>query len=215
MNKVQVNKKSMIESTLAYLDDHADVWQSIAKIVSTKTQLSQIDEEIDATAKTQEENNVTIGKTKLALKKSIAQKADILNDLVEVFAEVEGNDELARAMSDSKSTLLNMSYNNLILRVKLIIEKATANQTVLTTEYGLTKEQLTDLQNDVNRLLEIIGEPRVYQVKRSVATQTIEELFNEANDLLMNRLDKLMSIFKNRNSNFYYGYQKARIIVDY
>ncbi len=38
-------------------------------------------------------NNVTIRKTKLALKKSIAQKANILNDLVEVFAEFEGKDE--------------------------------------------------------------------------------------------------------------------------
>lgn len=215
MNKNQVNKKNMIEATLAYLDSNAALWQGIAKIVSAKTELGQVYESIESSAEAQEVARATIGKTKLSLKNIISTKADILNDLVEAFADVEGNDELARKMSDSRSTLLRLSYNDLVLRVKIIIEQALANKETLVADYGMTEEQVTGLQNDVDRLLEISGQPRIYQVKRSVATQELEGLFNQADNLLNNQLDKLISIFKNRDANFYNGYQKARILVDY
>ncbi len=161
----------MIETTLSYLDEHVSVWQSIAKMVTAKTRLSQIDEAIDAAMETQAGSKSTIGKTKVALKKAIASKADILNDLIEAYASIEGDDELARQMGDSEWQLFRLSYDELLLRVKAIIAKAEELKETLVTDYGMTEEQVTDLQNDVDRLLEISGQPRAYSVKRSVATQ--------------------------------------------
>lgn len=215
MNKNQVNKVNMVDSTLNYLDEKVSVWQSIAKIAVAKTELSQVYEFIESSAEMQEATKATIGRTKIALKRSIATKADILNDVVEAFANFEGNDELARKMSDSKSALLKLPYDELILRVKMIIEQALANKGKLVAEYGMTEAQVTDLQNDVNRLLEISDQPRAYQIKRGVATQEIDQLLAKADDLLNNQLDKLISIFKNRDVNFYNGYQKARMIMDH
>lgn len=215
MNKLQVNKDNMIDATLTYLNDNVSVWQSIAKIALAKTELSLVHESIMSSAGMQEATKATIGKTKASLKKTIATKADILNDLVEAFANFEGNDELARKMSDTKSSLLKLTYNDFILRVKVIIEHALANKAILVGEYGMTEAQVTDLQNDVNRLLEISEQPRAYQIKRAVATQEIDQLMNQADDILNNQLDKLITIFKNRDVNFYNGYQKARMIMDY
>jgi hypothetical protein len=48
-----------------------------------------------------------------------------------------------------------------------------------------------------------------------MATQEYETLFDQADDLLNQRLDNLMKIFVNRDPNFYYGYLKAQVIVDY
>jgi hypothetical protein len=61
----------------------------------------------------------------------------------------------------------------------------------------------------------INGQPREYRIKSSVATRELETLFNQAGDLLKIHLDNLMKIFVNRNPDFYNGYQKARMIVDY
>ncbi|MCF8337914.1 MAG: hypothetical protein K9I74_08020 [Bacteroidales bacterium] len=61
----------------------------------------------------------------------------------------------------------------------------------------------------------INGQPREYRIKSGVATQELDALFDQADDLLNNRLDNLMKIFVNRNPNFYNGYEKARMIVDY
>lgn len=64
-------------------------------------------------------------------------------------------------------------------------------------------------------MLALNGQPREYRIKSSVATQELETLFDQADDLLNKRLDNLMKIFVNRDPNFYNGYLKARVIVDY
>lgn len=85
----------------------------------------------------------------------------------------------------------------------------------MTTEYGLTQEQVTDAENKMDNMLALNGQPREYRIKSSVATQELETLFDQADDLLNKRLDNLMKIFVNRDPNFYNGYLKARVIVDY
>lgn len=214
MKTVQLNRKNMLDAVNSYLDENVSKWQGIARLASAKTELNQTIMAIDIAQEAQAEAQVTIGKSKLALKKAIATKADVLNDLVEAHALIEGDDELARQMGDSKSDLFRASYADFFIKVKAIIEKATQFQEVLVNDYGMTAEQVTDIQNDLNRLLEINGQPRAYEIKSSVATNEIAELLTEANDVLTNQMDKLISIFKRRDPNFYHGYQKARMIVD-
>jgi len=215
MNQTQENKKNMIDATVAYMDENAALYQSIAKIGEGKNELDLLKEGIEEAAEEQAGARSTIGKTKLALKKALAIKLDILNDLVEVKALLDGDDELARQMGDSKSALYRLPYDDFIRKGLTIIQKATGQQEALTTGYGLTQEQLTDVQAGMDNLLAINGQPREYSIKSSVATRELETLFDQADDLLNNRLDNLIKIFKNRDANFYNGYLKARMIVDY
>lgn len=46
------------------------------------------------------------------------------------------------------------------------------------------------------------------------ATKSLDQLFDHASDILENKLDKVMSIFKRRDVNFYNGYLAARVIVN-
>ncbi|MDZ7775277.1 MAG: hypothetical protein U5L09_06515 [Bacteroidales bacterium] len=127
-------------------------------------------------------------------------------------ALMDGDEELARQMGDSKSALYRLPYDDFIRKGKTIIQKATEQQEALTTDYGMTQEQLTDVQTKMDNLLAINGQPREYRIKSGVATQALETLFDQADDLLNNRLDNLMKIFVNRDPNFYNGYLQARII---
>ncbi|MGQ1890134.1 hypothetical protein ACT29H_06800 [Thermophagus sp. OGC60D27] len=204
----------MLEAVNNYLDENASKWQNIARLAAAKTELSQLIAAINSAAEAQAEAQVSYGKTKLALKKAIAAKADILNDVIEAYALTEGDDELARQMSDSRSDLYRLPYNDFYIKVRAIIDKATELQEVLVSDFGLSAEQITDVQNDLNQLLEINGLPRAYQIKSSVATSELEQLLSQASDLLYNQIDKLMSIFKHSDPGFYHGYQKARMIVD-
>ncbi|MCF8337918.1 MAG: hypothetical protein K9I74_08040 [Bacteroidales bacterium] len=54
-----------------------------------------------------------------------------------------------------------------------------------------------------------------FRLMSGVATRELETLFDQVGDLLNNRLDNLMKIFVNRDPNFYNGYEKARMIMDY
>nr|WP_321356083.1 hypothetical protein [uncultured Draconibacterium sp.] len=215
MKQIQIDRKHMLDDTLAYLDTRSTLWNSIAKIGEVKNKLTQLSLAIDTSAMQQEQSKVTLGKVKAELKRTIADKADVLNDVVEVFALMNGNEKLAEKMADSASDLYRMKYDDMQRRVKVIIDSATEHQEELIAEYGLTAEQVTDLQNDYDRLNELSGQPREYQISSAVATQTLEELFTEVNNLLENQLDNLMKVFKRRDAAFYMGYEKARMVVNH
>lgn len=214
MNQRQMNNKHMMEATLSYLDQNSAVWQSIAKIGEVKNRLGVVNLAIDEAAELQDQSAVSIGKSKLALKYIMCEKADIVNDVVEVYAIMEGNNTLADKMADTASDLFKMKNDDMVRRVKMIIAKAEKFKDILVAEYGLTEEQITDLKADLNKFLQLNGLPREYQVKSSMATQSMADLFDEAKDLLANKLDNLMKVFKRRDPNFYHGYLKARMIVD-
>jgi hypothetical protein len=215
MDQSQINRKQMIEATISYLNQKATTWQGIAKIGEVKNKLGNISLAINDAAELQSDSKVTMGKAKIALKHTISEKADIVNDIVEVYAVMNGEEKLAEEMADSASDLFKMKNDNMLRRVKLIIEKATGLQEPLAADYGLNAEQVSDLKADYDRFLVLNGQPREYQIKSSMATQNLADLFTEANDLLANQLDNLMKIFKRRDANFYHGYLKARMVVDY
>lgn len=215
MNQNQINRKHMLDATLTFLDSNSPTWQSIAKIGEVKNKLDTIRLAIDVTAAQQDESQVTVGKVKLALKRTMCEKADIVNDVVEVFAIMNGDQKLADKMADSASDLYRMKNDNMLRRVKFVIDKGLMYKDDLIAGYGLTEEQLIDLQADYDRYLEINGQPREYQIKSGMATQTLEELFSEASNLLSTQLDKLLKVFKRRDPNFYSGYEKARMVIDY
>lgn len=215
MKQTQMNRKHMIEATLTYLDEKSALWQSIAKIGEVKNKLAEVNLAIDAAADEQLKAQVNAGKMKNELKRTMSQKGDILNDVVEVYALMTGDKMLAQAMNQSASDLFKMKNDDMLRQIKRIIEAATKHQSELTDGYGLTAEQITDLQADYDRFLELNGLPREYQVKSGVATLNLEELFTDASNLLSNQLDNLMKIFKRRDPNFYAGYEKARMVVDY
>ena len=213
MNKRQENKLHMFNATLSYLEEHAIVYSGVNKIGEAKNAFKSLVSNINDEVLVQEQANSTIGMTKLSLKKQIALKADELNDLVEVYATFNGNDELARQMSDSKSDLLHLSYDKLILKASGIIEKLIELKEELIAEYGLTESDITGLQDDIDRLLELSNLPIMYQIKKRVATGNLEDLFAEADAVLNDKLDNLFKLFNRRDPSFYAGYLTARIIV--
>lgn len=214
MNKEQINRKEMHDSTLLFLDLHSEKWSPIPKVGEIKNELVRVNNDIEGIAKEQSDSQIFLGKNKTQLKNSIATKADILNDTLEVFATFAGNNALVQQMGDSAHALGRLRTEDFIRRVQLIVGKAKENMDALQNEYGVTEQQITDLQNDIDSFLDLNGMPRAYRVASVVATQDLKELFSEANNVLENKLDKIMKIFKNRDSSFYKGYLAARSVIN-
>ena len=61
---------------------------------------------------------------------------------------------------------------------------------------------------------QLIGKPRSILNTKYVALDTIDQLFDEGNALLKDKMDNMMLIFRERNPEFYNGYKRARTIVD-
>ena len=117
------------------MDTHADIWNTIPKIAEFKNKLDAINTQIEETHQAQQDAQVFLGKTKTQLKLTIAQKADMINDVVEAFAGLEGDTSLEQRMADSASALKKLRNQDFMLKIKEIIEEAESHQESL-KDYG-------------------------------------------------------------------------------
>lgn len=213
MNKTQINQKEMYDTVLSFLDSSSALWASVPKVVEFKNAFSGIVVQLNDAQYAQQEAQVYLGKNKAQLKGTVALKADILNDSIEAFALVTGKAKLANQMDSTYSELKRMRNADFIPAVTQIIAAAEENLAALTAEYGVTTGQVDDLKADLDGFLTLNGLPRAYRVASVQATKDLELLFAEARKAL-EQLDKVLTIFKRRDVNFYNGYQAARVIVD-
>ena len=214
MTSYQKDRKEMHDDVLLYLDSNADKYSSIPAIGRAKNKLTEINLKIEENQEEQDKSKVYMGKTKKQVKKIASEKGDILNDLLEDYAEENGNQELAQRMAASASDLFNADNQTFAMRIKEIVDEATKNIDVLKSEYGATDEQVEDLKMDLDHFESINNLPRSYQITSRVATSNLDELFKEANQVLEGQLDRRMKIFKKRDPNFYKGYLAAREVVN-
>lgn len=213
MNQKQMNRAEMLATTRAYLDANTPVWSSVPVINTMKTQLDNILQLISEHQDAKEASRVFLGSNKTALKKAVAEKADILNDTLAAYAAVEENAALEQKADRSYSDLYRLPNQEFI---------AVTRETILLLEehveamadYGMSPDQITDLKNAFDNYLAIHGQPRLYRVATSQATRALEDLFTQAHELLTSRLDRIMKRFKSADPNFYKGYLSARVIVD-
>ena len=178
MDKNQINRKERNEAIIIYLDTHVQKWSSISKVGEFKNEFESINSQIEESQEAQQEAKVYVGKNKKQLKKTIADKADIINDLVETFALIDNNPELESMMAASASELFMLRNEDFIVRIKEIINQAENHKKTLKKEYGLTDAQIIDLQTDMNSFQKMLGKPRAYQISSTQATQDLDYLFN-------------------------------------
>lgn len=212
MTETQIKKKEMHETVSGYLDQHAEVWNAIPKITAFKTELDDLNTAIANAAQAQLEAQVYLGKSKSQLKQVIAQKGDMINDVIEAYAGVEGNAGLEEKMSNSFSDLYRLRNQDFTVKIQEIVKEGNALKTEL-EPYGMSEGQLTDLMTDLDNFLAMNGQPRLYRIQSSQATQDLNTIFTKVSDLLETRMDKVIKMFKRRNANFYNGYLAARIII--
>lgn len=214
MKEIQFNQKEMFDAVLSYMNTTSAVWSAIPKIGSIKNEFETLITSIDDKSVDQNKAQTYLGKEKKQLKRLIAEKADILNDQVEAFALMEDKPDLALRMNQSKTELFLLKNEMFIKKIDEVLLETENNIDPLSAEYGVTAQQVSDLDTDLDNFKGLNGMPRKYQIDSVIATKDLELLFKETNDLLNDKLDKLMKIFKRRNASFYTGYLAARRIIN-
>ncbi|MCU4166721.1 hypothetical protein [Carboxylicivirga caseinilyticus] len=214
MKEIQLNKMEMFSTVLSYLNNASPKWSTIPRIGTVKNEFEALLVSINQKSKDQDKAKTYLGMEKYQLKRLIAEKADILNDQVEAFALLEDKQDLAARMNQSKSDLYKLKNIAFIDKVSEILEETANHIELLSTDFGVTTEQVSDLDGDLDNFKGLNGLPRKYQIDSVIATKDLEDLFAEASALLNDKLDKLMKIFKHRDASFYNGYLAARTIVN-
>ncbi len=95
------------------------------------------------------------------------------------------------------------------------MNKAQANENMeALAEFGVTPDVITELTSSVDDFNALIGKTRTILSQKYAALNTIEELFDEGNQILKLNLDNSMLIYRKSQTEFYQRYQSARNIID-
>lgn len=212
MDATQTNSLEMARAVKNYLDQNATHWSSIVAFATAKTETDNLIALIEAEAQKQDNANVSIGKNVLQIKRTVAEKTDILNDALEAYALVTGNKELEAMADKSFSDIYRLRNEDFKATVLNQISLVEANLATL-ADFGVTDVLVNDLKADVDLFFDLNGLPQAYRIARRQATEELGDLFSLLNDTLA-RLDMVSKIFKRSNQAFYNGYVAARTVVD-
>jgi hypothetical protein len=151
------------------------------------------------------------------------EKAALLEDLgnltftvasaVHACASASGNKDLAKRVSFSRSAITSDRESEVVARCQDILAAATANIDSL-ADYGVTQAKLTSLRKKIEAFDGIQSKPRQKIASISAATRRLPKLFKQADQILNERLDKLVVQFAETEPAFYNAYKVARRIVD-
>lgn len=213
MNKDQHNKLDMYEAVHTYLDANTDKWNGVPVLITFKNELSELLANIREHQDHQEAARVFLGANKTTQKRFVSEKADILNDALEAYAAIESNAELEQKAAKSFSDLnrlRNQDFVTIVTETIVLLEQYLE----ALADYGVTADQITDLKNSFDQFLLLQGQPRQYRIAGKQATLNLAELFENASNLLATKMDKVMKRFKRTDTNFFNGYEAARVIVN-
>ncbi|QLE00199.1 hypothetical protein HX109_00960 [Galbibacter sp. BG1] len=213
MTKEQINRIEMFRAVQTFLDTHSTIVSQAPVLSELKNTFDELLIRIEESSADQKAAQVFLTENKMAQKRIVAEKADILNDALEAYAAINDKPNLYKKSSQTFSDLYrlrNEDYRNAIPEIISLLEE---NQKEL-TDYLVSKALINDLKNSFDKFLVLNGQPRQYRIKSVQATSSIDELLNETRELLDTKMDKLITIFKNKDANFYKGYHAARRIVN-
>lgn len=96
---------------------------------------------------------------------------------------------------------------------RIIYDLATANSVAL-VDYGITAATLVNFDTVINNYRQKIAAPRNAISLRSASVKSIADTFSQADQILKERMDHLIVLFKTTNVYFYNTYKNNRIIID-
>ncbi|MCG8411083.1 MAG: hypothetical protein MI739_07345 [Bacteroidales bacterium] len=212
MKKSLVNYFRMIDVTSQYMHQHETIWSSTAMIANCVTEIEKVNVDRITAEQALGDSKVYLSEKKNEIKKILSRKLDGINDVICVYGEINNNADMAKRMDKSASKLWSMRDEEFVAEYKTIISTAT-KLTEQLADYGINKDVIDDAQNYGNMFIEIDNKPRLYRTESAKAIEKLNQIKHSYQNLL-SKLDRLMKIYQNRNSEFYAGYLRSRGVVN-
>lgn len=189
------------------------LWNAMPAFVQAFTDFGTTLADIGAQTQIQEGKTTGITQNKQQEEDEMIQATIEIAAAVYAYASRIGDNNLRTRVSYSPSQLRDMRDTTLRDTCQNIHDTAATIIADL-ADYGKTPADLDQQQQEINDYAAILAEPRTAIGTRATATARLTELFQQADDLLKNQIDKLMLTWQNTQNQFYKQYQNARIIID-
>ncbi|HVO76240.1 MAG TPA: hypothetical protein VMT35_19615, partial [Ignavibacteriaceae bacterium] len=211
MNIIQTNRSNMMESVLSYLLLYGETIADPNGLTKSIQKLTELMEAI--WVKDNEKNGATNGKT--------AKKRDsgssLINQVLKIaaglylWAKRNNNFEVKHLTDFPKSEYVKLRDVEKINKAKAIYKSAHG----IDLNFAKIKpEEIEKLNQLAEEHKQDIGDVSNGATKRIAAGQTLDQMIDEAMNLLNEEFDKYLLIYKQDKPEMYAGYKAARVIWD-
>jgi len=214
MNKHQENQHAMHKNVEQTCDENATVYQTLPAFANNFTTFKANNQKIDDTTVKQKTPTKGYTEKRDQVKNELADSAIEVAGSVAAYAHENKDDVLARKVDYTFTELTHASDSAVKNRVTIIYNEAKKIVANL-ADYGTDNTHITQLEKKLTEFSDIVGKKGYSKEETQTATEQISELLAENNELLKNRLDKLILKFRKTAPEFYQNYFNAREIYDF
>ena len=214
MKKFFENKLAMIVAVIALLKQNVALWGSSTVFKAAVSDLEAIKSDIDTVRNGAEHSSKSSTTVKGAHREELENKVYEVMSVIFAMATRSGDKGLQTDMSHTLSDLQVMRDSKLIALSGQISGIVRENISIL-KDYSVTEESATMLDSLCSRFSSKLSAPRVAISERKAAIESLDDLFDKADDILNNVTDKLMVPYKASKPDFYSAYKSARKVVKY
>ncbi|SHJ68388.1 hypothetical protein SAMN02745146_3693 [Hymenobacter daecheongensis DSM 21074] len=215
MNDSQRAKLAMLQTTLAVLDEHADLFATNQALGKARQELAALVADLDPTADRQQRAATPEqpAAVKKATKQTLAQRAAEVAAALLALAD-ELNDIRLHTDSDYTERQLTRKSDVDLLRIaQNLHQHATQHATALAGQ-GVLPQELTDLQAAIRTFQQEQTTPRVLRADGKAQKAEINADLRQATALLRNRIDKFLIRYQRPQPKFHTAYESARKVIN-
>ena len=185
----------------------------IPVLLNVKNNLDELIQRIaDVNEKTVSNSKSVTASKEIALN-GLIRKAVSLSGILQAYAAFTDNVPLAGKVKLTKSDIVQARETDVEALVAPVINEA-RKELANITDFGASEAMVVELETSLDDFKTHIGQPRTIRNQAFAAITLLDELFDTANGVVKNKLDKLMIQFKYTQTEFYSEYERARTIVD-
>ena len=202
MTKQQVAKQNTFLGLLLLINSYPLVWQVLVAFVNAFNLFKQKISELNDAVERQEQLKVGYTLQKRSKLIAMADAAYVIKSAIQAWASDQKDDAVFGSVAYSRSELTYGSSIKCRDNCKKIYNVSMANAASIKT-YGVLQPQIDALLVLVNAFTDVISKPKNMKGEEKEAGKLVKKLFREIDDIVENKLTKLMENFRISAPIFY------------
>lgn len=212
MKKTTLHHMAMYQNVLAVVKDHQTSWISIPAIVTVVSEFETLLNNLGSRLNGQNSITQGISEEKQQYLNQLVSSMSLLKKGLFLYATQTSDPVLRARHKESLTKLKSIGADRLMIRTATLLEDLETHGTAL-QDFGITAVQIQEFQSLAALLEERKNSVRQAIIERSLETKSIRDLEKQLNKLLIEQLDRFISLFQSSNNLFYETYKAARRII--
>jgi hypothetical protein len=211
MNNNQINKSSMLRTTILFSDANATIVTPLPKFSENLVTLKSTSQQIQDIGEQQKLDVTWITKQKNLFHDQLVTLAADSAGKLTAYAQLTHNAELMGKVNITETAFKRFADGELKDYAHIIYNQAQPIVDLL-ADYAITATTQLALLNAINSYNAILGDPRLKKITKSQATTQLTNLFTSG-DAVLADMDAAAKIVQKSQPVFYKGYLAARKII--